>query len=158
MKHHLHASDPPRPPAEPAYDALLRRAKNLSAHSLNRLRQLAQRYPSPPLQDLVAYLQRSHDDPEHERRQSPRLLGQGRVTVSTPEAPTEWTEAQILNRSVSGFCLLLGQEAVVGDILIVWMHEANPEAPWAAVEVRYCRAEQHGWVAGCRFLDLEDLT
>jgi two-component system, OmpR family, response regulator len=87
-----------------------------------------------------------------ERRGEPRLEGNSlRVQLITPKT-AEPSNGIVLNRSLQGMCVRTEQATPTGAVLNV-RSEMMPIALWMAVEVKYCRQQNHHWVLGCRFLN-----
>jgi hypothetical protein len=134
------------------YLRVLDEARQISQAAIGRLRELRDRFPSELPADLVGQVERIHDEPADERRQSPRLrAGTAPAVVAHPSAPAEWDAAAVLDRSVGGLALLLGRPTAVEDVLLVWLGDAR-EA-WLPVQVRHCRKVHGGWEVGVAFID-----
>jgi hypothetical protein len=82
-----------------------------------------------------------------DRRLSPRR--NGGPTVVEIEADGR-TAGEVVDHSPGGLALAVRMRAAVGDRLRV-RPVAEPDAPWAEVEVRHGRPGAGGWLLGCRY-------
>jgi hypothetical protein len=118
---------------------------------------LRQRQPAPPFAPAkVASPRRDSPDLDHgkERRGSIRRAGKlTPVLVSNADATAEPFPGLVCNRSIGGLRLSVPQAVEQHQILSVRPAEANAEAPWVQVEVRWCRTRDPGrWELGCHFV------
>ena len=140
------------------YRAALREAHDVANRSIDRLRELQQRFPADLPDDLLSCLQQAHGDmppgtadPVSERRWAPRFpKPRGKVFITDPHAAA-MREARVVDWSWTGVRMLLPAPERQGAILLV--HPAEPAATSPVrVEVRYCFPADGGWVAGCQAL------
>ncbi len=89
-----------------------------------------------------------------ERRQWPRQAGGSlALLLMDAEDPEQILEAILLDRSLGGLGVEVEDEVAVGRRFHVRPQEAAPEAPWALVEVIYCRRRGEHWRMGVQFVD-----
>jgi hypothetical protein len=102
--------------------------------------------------------QRSRDDPfvtgsPSERRDSSRRDGsEVEVYVARPQSEAEPLRARVVDRSLGGLCLKIGQAIEVGAVVTVRPCNASNLTPSVEVEVKHCVQEGESWRLGCRFL------
>src|SRR5262245_57456644 len=127
------------------YRGLLREAQEGARQAVARLRALSERYPAALPAELLA---QAAPRPG-ERRGAPRLPGAGPRAADGWPAPPGGGAALVLEVSAAGLSLWLGWPAVPGETLLV---APVGDGSWLHAEVRHCRAEGSGWVAGCQVL------
>ncbi|HWG44015.1 MAG TPA: PilZ domain-containing protein [Gemmataceae bacterium] len=89
---------------------------------------------------------------EPDRRSAPRRKG-NRVEVFLTDDPKRppllgW----VVDRSMGGLCLVVEKPLTEGTQLNVRPRQAPQTAPWTAIEIRSCRADDGEWEVGCRFI------
>jgi len=137
----------PSGPGERLYGRILDEARGLSDKALGRLRELSSELPG----GVIEQVERLHDDPVGERRKSVRVDDHSlAVAVVAADLPAEGTAVK--NHCPAGLAILLPCPAGVGTVLRVRMPPELGGAGWVSVQVRYCRKEANGWVAGCELL------
>jgi hypothetical protein len=87
-----------------------------------------------------------------ERRAAPRRRGNSVEVFFAPAPNREALHGWVVDRSVGGLCVAIEQPVQQGEVWHVRPRNAPTSAPWTAVEVRTCKAEEGGWEVGCRFL------
>jgi len=128
-------------------DQLITHAREVSDRAIDRLRRLARQLPEGAVEHVV----RLHEDPTAERRKAARLPDGSIPVAVQPEALTGETDGVVRDHCPTGLAVLLPCPAGVGTLLRVRM---PPEfgGDWVSVEVRHCRREADGWVAGCELV------
>jgi hypothetical protein len=139
----------PRHVSWAVYLKVLGEARAAARAAVARLRTLGQHFPSALPEDLVHQLEQGLTDPDGERRKGLRVpAAEADTAVITLEGTGEQMVAQIVERSPGGMALRLNRPLVEGVIVLV--RPASLPAPeMLVVEVRHCRLEEGGWVAGC---------
>src|SRR5262249_29165922 len=100
----------------------------------------------------VEHVERLHQDPLAERRKAARLAD-GPVPVAVRwEALPDEAGGMVRDHCPTGLAVLLPCPAGVGTVLRVRMPAEMGGGGWVTVEVRYCRKEAGGWVAGCELV------
>jgi hypothetical protein len=132
---------------EEVYGRLLEDVRDFSDRVLDRLRGLGNELPA----GLVEQVERLRGGPSRDRRAAVRVPdGPVPVGVRVPGLPEGGAPPALKDRSPTGLALLLPCPAHVGAVLRVRL---PPElGGWVAAEVRHCRREGRGWVAGCELL------
>jgi hypothetical protein len=74
------------------------------------------------------------------------------VLITTAKSKHTPIHGWVLDRSVGGLCLSVGQEIQVGAQLDVLPVNAPPMTPWVEIEVRSCRPGPEGFQVGCQFV------
>jgi hypothetical protein len=74
------------------------------------------------------------------------------VLYARPEGRGNPLKGWVMDRSVSGLCLWLGEDFPEGTILSVLPVSASSVTPWTDVEVCNCRPGQEGFEIGCKFV------
>jgi hypothetical protein len=89
-----------------------------------------------------------------DKRRNPRRPGRSvEVFVHMPGQLQESSiKGVILNRSVGGLGILVGDEYLVGSTLGVLPAAASKLTPWVEVEVKSCRRNGEDWEIGVQFL------
>jgi hypothetical protein len=126
-------------------ERVLLEAQEAADKALERLLGVADELPA----SAVDYVKSLHDNPAAERRKTVRMADDqaGSVVVSPFNGPSEVGE--VIDRCPTGLAVMLPCPAGVGTILLVRMPGGIEGGPWLSVEVKYCRKEAGGWVAGC---------
>lgn len=131
-----------------AYSFLLDEAEGVAGNAVGRLRRLGDRYPSDVPAPLIDALERAHTNPSDERRRGVRLGGS--LTPAEVRAdPTPMAPAQVVDRSAGGLRLRVSRPLPVGFVVGV---RVTADGRWFPVQVRYCRPDGDGWVAGCEYM------
>jgi len=117
---------------------------------LDKLRALQQQFPgavpAKALDELEAFLLH----PDWDRRVCQRCQSAGAtVEVRRVGPPGGKLRARLLDRSASGLGIRLPIPVPVGSFLEIIPPD---EQGTIVIEVRYCRAETDGWLAGCQVL------
>jgi PilZ domain len=86
-------------------------------------------------------------DMTSDRRLTPRRNG-GPAVVEVDSGMR--TAGEVVDQSPGGLALAVKTRSAVGDRLRV-RPAAEPDAPWAEVEVRHGRPGAGGWLLGCRY-------
>jgi len=89
---------------------------------------------------------------EPDRRSAPRRRGNRIEVYLTEDSKQSPVLAWVVDRSMGGLCLIVEQPLKEGAILNVRPRQAPQTAPWTAIEIRSCRADEGEWEVGCRFL------
>jgi hypothetical protein len=87
-----------------------------------------------------------------ERRTGARRKGNPIELLMEQPGGGEPVRAWILDRSMSGLCLSLTEEAAPGTVFRVKPRNCPPATPWVEIEVRTCKKDKTGFEAGCRFV------
>jgi len=74
------------------------------------------------------------------------------VLYARPEGRSNPLKGWVMDRSVAGLCLWLGEDFPEGTILAVLPVSASSVTPWTDVEVCNCRPGQDGFEVGCKFV------
>jgi hypothetical protein len=134
---------------EDVYGRLLEDVRDVSDRTLDRLRLLGDDLPL----GLVEQLDRLHDDPARERRKSVRVADDSApVWVRAARLPDGSGVPAVKDHSPTGLAVLLPCPAGVGSVLHVRLPPELGGDKWVAVEVKHCRREGDGWLAGCEIL------
>lgn len=134
--------------SEVARERVMEQAKEVGNRALNRLRGLARQLPEGALE----YIERLHEDPVAERRKAARLSDRSIPVAVRPEAVLDETGGAVRDHSPTGLGVLLPCPAGVGTLLRVCMPAHLGGGGWVTVEVKHCRKEAAGWVAGCELI------
>lgn len=88
-----------------------------------------------------------------DNRRAPRRAGRiCEVLVTLPGETDNAQQGLVLNRSVGGLGVLVGNEFAPGTVLGVLPAEAPVTTPWVEVEVKSCRKNGEDWELGVQFL------
>jgi hypothetical protein len=87
-----------------------------------------------------------------ERRAAPRRKGNQIEVLLADDSEREPMRGWVIDRSMGGLCLVVERPLTEGSVLSVRPRQAPQTAPWTAVEIRSCRAEEDQWEVGCRFV------
>lgn len=88
-----------------------------------------------------------------EKRRNPRRVGRSvEVFVADPTSLAEPCKGVVLDRSVGGLGLLVGDEYAPGSKLHVLPASASKLTPWVEVEVKSCRKSGDDWEIGVQFI------
>jgi hypothetical protein len=88
-----------------------------------------------------------------EKRSMPRRSGNPtEIFYAQPDKKDNPIRAWVLDRSVAGICLWLGESLANGTILSILPINAAPLTPWIDVEVCNCRPHSGAFEVGCKFL------
>jgi len=132
---------------EEIYDQMLDETREVASKALNRLRGLGEHLPG----GVVEQIERLHQNPGRERRKTARVKDEAiPVTVRAAGLPARGTALK--DHCPTGMAVVLPCPAGVGTFLRVRVSSEYGEDRWVAVEVKYCRKEGEGWVAGCELL------
>jgi hypothetical protein len=135
----------PDPAYDQVYTRILREAREVSAKARRRLSRLCRRFPSALPGVLADQVKRLLADPDGERRKAVRLPpGDDRAEVVWPGEGGRVAQARVVDRSPGGLALRMDRPAEAGTVLSV----RREGECWELVEVRHCRADGEGWVAG----------
>lgn len=74
------------------------------------------------------------------------------VYYAFPDKKNQPGEAWVIDRSMGGMCLGVGEEVPVGAVISVLPFNAPPMTPWVEVEVRSCRAVDGQIELGVQFV------
>ncbi len=87
-----------------------------------------------------------------ERRVAARRKGNHvGILVTDPEAQGEPVFGWVVDRSLTGLCLMLSEEVAPETILSVKPRQHPPATPWVKVRVRNCKRDPDGFEIGCEF-------
>jgi len=132
---------------EVLYQRMMDEAREVSDKAVQRLRDLGGALPS----GTVEQVERLHRDPLGERRKVARLSDPPLpVSVRATDLPPVGGSA-LRNHSPLGLAVLLPCPAGEGTLLRVRL-PPDLGVGWVTVEVKYCRREEGGWLAGCELL------
>jgi len=131
---------------EDVREGMLEEARDVSRQAIQRLRELSGQLPGGALE----HVERLHKDPSAERRKAARL-GDGSIPVAVRAGSLHDEGGSVRDHCPTGLGVVLPCPAGVGTILRVLL---PPEmgGGWVTVEVKYCRKEPGGWVAGCELV------
>jgi len=90
-----------------------------------------------------------------ERRAAVRRGGKPtKVYIAHSDSPDELFQGWVVDRSMTGLCLLVSSEVAEGSVLTVRTIDAPRETPWVQVKVKRCTAhnETEAWELGCQFV------
>jgi hypothetical protein len=109
--------------------------------------------PSPPPEQgpttlTTATIKKSEPD----RRSAPRRKGNRIEVFLTDDSKRTPVLGWVLDRSMGGLCLIVEKPLTEGSLLNVRPRQAPQTAPWTAIEIRSCRADDGQWEVGCRFI------
>lgn len=137
--------------SEDLYGQMLDRTREVGDKAIDRLRGLGDRLPG----GLVEQVERLHDDPTHERRKAARVADPPLAVAVHMEERSGRTEGTAMkDHSPMGLAVLLPCPAGVGTLLRIRLPTSGA---WVTVEVKHCRKEGAGWVAGCELLENQPL-
>lgn len=74
--------------------------------------------------------------------------------MTTSDQLGEPCKGVVLNRSVGGLGLLVGDEYPIGSTIGVLPVTASKLTPWVEVEVKSCRRNGEDWELGVQFLKM----
>lgn len=107
--------------------------------------------PAAPLPPLTPTVETSES--KGDKRRNPRRPGRSvEVLIHVPGLMQESIKGVILNRSVGGLGILVGDEYQVGSTIGVLPAAASKLTPWVEVEVKSCRRSGEDWEIGVQFL------
>jgi hypothetical protein len=122
------------------------RAREVAGKALMRLRGLADQLPDGALE----YVERLHEDPAAERRKAARLADRS-IPVAVRLEILLNENGVVIDHCPTGLAVLLPCPAAVGTFLRVRM-PTEMGGGWVSVEVKYCRKDTAGWLAGCELV------
>jgi hypothetical protein len=129
-------------------EQVLEQAREVGDKALERLRGVAEQLP----QGALDHVERLHQGPTAERRKAARL-SDGAIPVAVHwEAIPNGAGGAVRDHCPTGLAVLLPCPAGVGTLLHVRIPPEMGDIGWVSVEVRYCRKEKGGWVAGCELV------
>lgn len=131
-----------------AREQMLEQAREVSDKALERLREVAEQLPEGALE----HIERLHRDPTSERRKAARLADGPLPVAVRLDVPVDETGGLVRDHCPTGLSVLLPCPVGVGTVLHVRIPPELGGGGWVAVEVRYCRKEADGWVAGCELV------
>jgi hypothetical protein len=123
---------------------MITQAREVGGKALERLRGLARQLP----QGAIEHVERLHGNPAGERRKAARLADWSIPVAVRPGDLTDESSGVVRDRCPTGLAVVLPRPAAVGTFLRVRL-PAGMGGGWVTVEVRHCREEPGGWVAGC---------
>ena len=129
-------------------ERVMEEAREVSGKALQRLRDLAGRLPDGALE----HVERLHECPTAERRKAARLADGSIAVAVRPEARPDETGGAVRDHCPTGLAVLLPCPAGVGALLRVRLPAELGGGGWTTVEVKHCRREAGGWVAGCELI------
>ena len=92
--------------------------------------------------------------PRDKRRNPRRLGGSVEIFVALPGETSNPVKGVVLNRSVGGLGILVGDAYPVGTTMCVRPLAASEMTPWVEVGVRTCRKRGGDWEVGVQFQKL----
>ena len=135
--------------SEGIYGRMLDKTREVANKALDRLRGLSDQLPV----GMVEQVERLHEDPTHERRKTTRVNDASiRVTIQIAGLPDTTGEMVMQDHCPMGMAVLLPCPAGVGTVLRLRMPPKLGNGGWMTVEVKHCRKEGKGWIAGCELL------
>jgi len=130
-------------------DKLLVEARQVGRETLRRMRSLSNQLPA----GVVEQLEQLHYSPTRERRKATRVADESvPVCVQIVDQSESEGAAKVKDHCPTGLAVLLPCPAGEGVVLRVRMPPELGDGGWVSVEVRHCRREKEGWVAGCALL------
>jgi len=107
--------------------------------------------PSPPVP--VAPPPTEAVDPGRDKRRNPRRPGRSvEVYVAIPGSTSDPCKGVVLDRSVGGLGLLVGDEYPVESRISVLPASASKMTPWVEMQIKSCRRSGEDWEIGVQFL------
>ena len=142
-------AEPTSAPGQALYDRLWEKTREVADKALDRLRDLGNKLPNGVLEQI----ERLHDDPESERRKATRV-GDSSIPVEVQEVNQANTSdpSALKDHGPTGLAVRLPCPTGVGTHLRIRMPQEMGGRGWVTVEVKYCRKEAEGWIAGCELL------
>lgn len=120
---------------------------------LSRRKAPAADAPASPPPDMPVSAKVETTESKGDKRRNPRRPGRSvEVFVHIPGHFQESIKGVILNRSVGGLGILVGDEYLVGSTIGVLPAAASKLTPWVEVEVKSCRRNGEDWEIGVQFL------
>ncbi len=87
-----------------------------------------------------------------ERRVASRRKGNHvEILVTDAAAVAEPTRGWVVDRSMSGLCLLLNQAVAEGGVISIRPRQGPAGTPWVRVDVRTCSESKGVYEIGCQF-------
>jgi hypothetical protein len=131
-----------------AYTLLLQELHAVADDILGRLRDLRGDLPG----GLVEEVERLYRAPERDRRRTVRVTDPPlHVTVKADGLP-EGGDTAVRDHCPRGLAVRLPCPAAPGSFLRVRLPLELGGSDWVTVEVKHCRKEEEGWIAGCELL------
>jgi hypothetical protein len=131
-------------PAGVIRDRVIEKAREVSDRTLERLRGLTAELP----EGTVERVELLHGDPDSERRRAARLSdGAHPVTVCAAGS----VAGSVRDHGPTGLAIRLPAPVGVGWVVRVLL-PATLGGGWVTVEVRHCRPDADGWLAGCELV------
>lgn len=87
-----------------------------------------------------------------DRRTAPRRKGNRIEVYLSDDAKRPPLLGWVVDRSMGGLCLVVDKPLPQGSVFNVRPRKAPQTAPWVAIEVRSCRADDGEWEIGCKFV------
>src|SRR5436190_1838127 len=107
----------------------------------------------PPPAPKEAYYDPFEKGSATEHRKVPRRGGNPtEVFYAPPDKKDRPVRAWVIDRSVAGICLWLGETMAPGTLLSILPVNATSVTPWIDIEVCNCRAQGNGYEVGCKFV------
>lgn len=115
---------------------------------------LCRRSAAVPLPPAPVALPPAEDpDPARDKRRNPRRPGRSvEVYVAIPGSISDPCKGVVLDRSVGGLGLLVGDEYPVESRISVLPAAASKMTPWVEMQVKSCRRSGEDWEIGVQFL------
>jgi hypothetical protein len=128
------------------FSRLLNETRGVSEKALARLRKLGDQLPD----GMVEQVEQLHDDPSQDRRKAVRVPDEAvPVSLEVAEVSGAADGAVMKDHCPAGLAVRLPCPAGVGTVLHVRMPPELGGDGWVTVEVKHCRREGDGWLAGC---------
>ena len=110
--------------------------------------------PLPPLsKDNTAKPDPFEYGSASERRAAVRRGGKPtKVYVAYADKPDELFQGWVVDRSMTGLCLLVSCEVAENSLLTLRSADAPRETPWVQVTVKRCSPHDDDWELGCQFV------
>ncbi len=108
--------------------------------------------PPPPEEGPTTLTTAKMKKSEPDRRSAPRRKGNRVEVLLTDDPKRSPVLGWVVDRSMGGLCLIVEKPLTEGAFLNVRPRQAPQTAPWTAIEIRSCRADDGAWEVGCRFI------
>jgi hypothetical protein len=127
----------------------------LAVGLLGRRRPPAPSSTAPAMPDVAPTATVEAKGSTGEKRRNPRRPGRSvEVYVAIPGDTQKYCKGVVLNRSVGGLGVLVGDEYQVGSAIAVLPVTASDLTPWVEVEVKSCRRNGDDWELGLQFIKM----